>query len=71
MRRPKGVKTKKSAAKRFKISATGKVLHRKAGRRHLCQSKSPKRRRGLRATATVDATDQYRVTQSLIFSHRH
>jgi ribosomal protein L35 len=25
MRRPKGIKTKKSAAKRFKITATGKV----------------------------------------------
>ena len=26
MRRPKGIKTKKSVAKRFKITATGKVL---------------------------------------------
>jgi large subunit ribosomal protein L35 len=70
MRRPKGVKTKKSAAKRFKITATGKVLRKKAGRRHLCQTKSPKRRRGLRASALVDETDKYRITQSLLFSHR-
>lgn len=70
MRRPKGIKTKKSVAKRFKITATGKALRRSAGRRHLLQTKSPKRRRGLRGPAIVDETDLYRVTQSLPFSHR-
>jgi large subunit ribosomal protein L35 len=70
MRRPKGVKTKKSASKRFKITATGKVLRNRAGRRHLCQTKGPKRRRSLRASPVVDSTDKYRITQSLMFSHR-
>ena len=70
MRRPKGIKTKKSAAKRFKITASGKVLRSSAGRRHLCQTKNPKRRRNLRGPSVVDATDQYRITQSLPFSHR-
>src|SRR5438552_182311 len=37
MRRPKGIKTKKSVSKRFKITAGGKVLRHRAGRRHLCQ----------------------------------
>ena len=69
MRRPKGIKTKKSVSKRFKITGTGKVLRRHAGNRHLAQSKSPKRRRSLRGTTTVDATDVYRITQSLPFSH--
>ncbi len=69
MRRPKGIKTKKSVAKRFKITAGGKVLRSSAGRRHLAQSKTPKRRRSLRGTTTVDATDVYRITQSLPFSH--
>ena len=69
MRRPKGIKTKKSAAKRFKITASGKVLRSSAGRRHLCQTKSPKRRRNLRGTTRVDPTDTYRITQSLPFSH--
>ena len=69
MRRPKGIKTKKSAAKRFKITAGGKVLRSSAGRRHLCQTKGPKRRRSLRGTSVVDPTDQYRITQSLPFSH--
>jgi large subunit ribosomal protein L35 len=68
MRRPKGIKTKKSAAKRFKITASGKVLRPSAGRRHLCQTKSPKRRRSLRGTSTVDATDEYRIKQNLPFN---
>ena len=70
MRRPKGIKTRKSVSKRFKITATGKVLRRSAGRRLLLQTKSPKRRRGLRGATVVDETDKYRVTASLPFSHR-
>ena len=69
MRRPKGIKTKKSVAKRFKITASGKVLRRRAGRRHLLQGKNPKRRRSLGKAAAVDTTDAYRITQNLPFSH--
>jgi large subunit ribosomal protein L35 len=69
MRRPKGIKTKKSAAKRFKITAGGKTLRSRAGRRHLCQTKSPKRRRSLRGPMAVHPTDEYRIKQTLLFSH--
>ena len=69
MRRPKGIKTKKSVAKRFKLTARGKVLRTSAGRRHLAQSKNPKRRRGLRGLTGVDPTDLYRITQNLPFDH--
>lgn len=69
MRRPKGIKTKKSASKRFKITATGKVLRSSAGRRHLAQAKNPKRRRNLRGLTGVHSTDEYRIKQSLPFSH--
>ncbi len=69
MRRPKGIKTKKSVAKRFKITASGKVLRSRAGKRHLLQTKSAKRRRGLRGTTGVHPTDMYRITQNLPFSH--
>ena len=68
MRRPKGIKTKKSAAKRFKITATGKVLRSLAGKRHLMQTKNRKRRRSLSGTTTVDSTDVYRIKQSLPFT---
>lgn len=70
MRRPNANKTKKSVAKRFKITATGKALRRSAGRRHLLETKSSKRRRRLRGAASVDATDLARVTESLPFNHR-
>jgi large subunit ribosomal protein L35 len=69
MRRPKGIKTKKSVAKRFKITATGKVMRMRAGKRHLLQGKSPKRRRSLGTSKLVDSTDVYRIKQNLPFSH--
>ncbi len=69
MRRPKGIKTKKSVAKRFKITAGGKVLRSRAGKRHLLQTKSPKRRRALRGMTGVHPTDVYRIKQNLPFSH--
>lgn len=69
MRRPKGTRTKKSAAKRFKITANGKVLFHGAGRRHLLQGKSSKRRRSLRKVSVLGATDVYRIKQNLPFSH--
>jgi len=68
MRRPKGIKTKKSVAKRFKITASGKVMRSSAGKRHLMQTKSAKRRRSLRGTSTVDVRDVYKVKQSLPFT---
>lgn len=69
MRRPKGIKTKKSVAKRFKITARGKVLRSRAGKRHLLQTKNAKRRRNLGTAKVVDSTDAYRILQNLPFSH--
>jgi len=69
MRRPKGIKTRKSVSKRFKITGTGKVTFRGAGKRHLLQGKSSKRRRSLRKAKVLGATDVYRILQNLPFSH--
>jgi large subunit ribosomal protein L35 len=68
MRRPKGIKTKKAVAKRFKITAGGNVLRMRPGKRHLLQGKKPKRRRNLGAAIVVDPTDAYRILQNLPFS---
>ena len=68
MRRPKGIKTRKAVAKRFKITARGKVLRSRAGKRHLLQTKSSKRRRGLGGTVLTDKTDVYRIKQNLPFT---
>ena len=67
MRRPKGIKTRKAVAKRFKVTATGKVLRSRAGKRHLLSSKNAKRRRSLGAATLVDSTDTYRIKQNLPF----
>ncbi len=69
MRRPKGIKTRKAVAKRFKITGTGKVLRSHAGKRHLLATKNAKRRRRLGSVKVVDSTDAYRITQNLPFSH--
>ncbi len=69
MRRPKGIKTRKSVAKRFKITGRGKVMRMHPGKRHLLQHKSSKRRRRLGRAVEVSPTDTYRVTQNLPFSH--
>jgi large subunit ribosomal protein L35 len=70
MRRPKGIKTRKAVAKRFKITARGRVMRMRAGKRHLLSTKGPKRRRSLGTAKEVDSTDTYRILQSLPFSHR-
>ena len=56
--------------KRFKISAGGKVLRSRAGRRHLAGSKNAKRLRRLGQQVPVDPTDTHRITQALPYSHR-
>lgn len=51
------LKTNRAAAKRFKVTKTGKVKHAKAYRRHLLASKSRKRKRHLRSPAILNPTD--------------
>lgn len=69
MRRARNQKTRKSVAKRFKITATGKVMQSHAGRRHLLAHKSPDRRRRLRKQVEAPSGDARRVKESLPFSH--
>ncbi len=47
------LKTKKSAAKRFKITGTGKVKRRHACASHLLSKKTSKRKRRLRKAALI------------------
>lgn len=50
--RPK-MKTHKATKKRFRLSATGKAMHRHAGTSHLATGLSKKRRRNLRGTTSL------------------
>jgi len=63
-------KTRKAVAKRFKISATGKVKRAKAGRRHLLLAKSAKRKRKLAQAGYVADGDLAKVFNNLPFSKR-
>src|SRR5450756_1398037 len=58
-------KTRKSVAKRFKITARGKVLRAHSSRRHLLSSKNAKRKWRLRKAANVDKTDVARVMANI------
>ncbi len=51
------VKTKKSAAKRFSITGTGKVKRAKAYKSHILTSKTRKRKRNLRKSAILSPCD--------------
>jgi large subunit ribosomal protein L35 len=50
-------KTRKAVSKRFKMTATGKLLRRKKGKRHLLQNKNRKRKRNLGKVALVAEVD--------------
>jgi large subunit ribosomal protein L35 len=48
-------KTHRGAAKRFRVTRTGKVLHRKGTGNHFLRKKSGSRRRRIEGTAEVTA----------------
>lgn len=48
------IKTHRGAAKRFKVSGTGKVMRKQAGTQHLLVHKSAKRKRNLNGSVPVD-----------------
>jgi len=54
-------KTKKAAAKRFKKTATGKLLYAKSGTGHLLSGKKRKRKRQLRKKGVLVAGAAKRV----------
>lgn len=59
------IKTRRSAAKRFRITKTGKIMRRHSRLRHLLEWKSPKQHRRLKAPAKVSQGDRKRVLAML------
>lgn len=51
------MKTNRGAAKRFKVSGSGKIMRHKAFSSHILTKKSTKRKRGLRLAGEVDSTN--------------
>ncbi|MBU1113460.1 MAG: 50S ribosomal protein L35 [Candidatus Omnitrophica bacterium] len=62
------LKTKKSLAKRVKITKKKKALYSKPGRRHLLSSKSRKRKRSLKRKGVVPAGFRKMIRQGLPYS---
>ena len=54
-------KTSRSAAKRFKKTASGKLARRKSSSSHLSTAKTRKRKRKLRKAGTVSGADTRRM----------
>jgi large subunit ribosomal protein L35 len=59
------LKTKRGAAKRFKITGSGKILRARSGKRHLLATKPSKRTRRLGKNVTVKAADMAEVRRML------
>jgi large subunit ribosomal protein L35 len=59
------LKTKKSAAKRFRMQARGGIKRSRAFLRHILTKKSTKRKRHLRGTTTVHDADRRAVRSML------
>jgi large subunit ribosomal protein L35 len=59
------MKTKSSAKKRFKLTATGKIKRAKAGKSHLLTHKSRKRKRRLNKSTLVDPGSYDRIRECL------
>ncbi|HQA59524.1 MAG: 50S ribosomal protein L35 [Tepidanaerobacteraceae bacterium] len=57
------VKTHRGAAKRFKVSKTGKIKRAKAFKSHILTKKTAKRKRHLRKPAVLSKADQKRIKQ--------
>ena len=59
------LKTHRGAAKRFKITAIGKVMRMHSGKRHLLGTKAPRRMRKLGKAVVVDPADAAKVRRAL------
>ena len=59
------MKTHRAAAKRYKVTASGKILRRSAGTKHLLQHKSVSRKRRLAGMTEVSETHLNLVSKEL------
>ena len=59
------MKTRKSAAKRYRLTSTGKVKYKKQGLRHILTKKTSKRKRRLRKSDTLSPVESKKVKKLL------
>jgi large subunit ribosomal protein L35 len=59
------MKTNRGAAKRFKLTGSGKVVRNKAYSSHILTKKTTKRKRNLRKSEILDATNKKQISKLL------
>ncbi|MGE5219653.1 MAG: 50S ribosomal protein L35 [Chloroflexota bacterium] len=57
------IKTNRAAAKRFRVTGSGKIKRNKGFKSHILSSKSKKRKRHLRKSTTVSAVESRNIRQ--------
>jgi large subunit ribosomal protein L35 len=62
------MKTRKSAAKRLRVTKKGKVKYKKQGLRHILTKKSTKTKRNLRKAGILSDSERKRVQKLLPYS---
>ena len=62
------MKTRKAAAKRFRVTGSGKVLYKKMGLRHILTKKNSKRKMDLRHAGVLADCEEKRVKTMLPYA---
>jgi large subunit ribosomal protein L35 len=62
------IKTNRGAAKRFKVTGTGKVVYSKSYGSHIMTKKTRKRKRALRKSNTIDKTNTAMVKRLIPYA---
>ena len=62
------IKTRKAAAKRFKVTKRRKILRRKGGKGHLLSVKTKKRNRALRRATLVSKSERRKILRLLPYA---
>lgn len=62
------IKTNKGAAKRFKLTATGKIKRQKAGQNHILTKKTTTLKRGFRQDGIVAACDEKSIKRLIPYA---
>jgi large subunit ribosomal protein L35 len=60
------MKTRRGAAKRFKITGSGKIRRNRANKSHILTKKTPKRKRQLRKGTILTGVEVKRVKKMII-----
>ena len=62
------MKTNRGAAKRFRVTGTGKIAYSKSNANHILTKKTTKRKRGLRKSHMVDKTNTAMVKRLIPYA---